>query len=82
MFANLESFSIFFFTCLSLIVLAIVFEDKLIALEEKREKRSAARRTAKKQSSKSSSQAKRCSSQANAVRRMPVQKKTKHNIAA
>ena len=36
MFSSLESFSIFFFVCLGLIVSAIVFEDKLIALEEKR----------------------------------------------
>lgn len=35
MFANLESFSIFFFACLALIVFAIAFEDKLIALEKK-----------------------------------------------
>lgn len=36
MFASLESFSLFFFISLALIVLGIVFEDKLIALEEKR----------------------------------------------
>lgn len=44
MFANLESFSIFFFACLALIVLAIAFEDKLVALEKKSE---AKRRRAK-----------------------------------
>ena len=35
MFASLGSFSVFFFTCLALIVLGIVFEDKLIAIVEK-----------------------------------------------
>lgn len=36
MFASLESFSLFFFIGVALISLAILFEDKLIALEEKR----------------------------------------------
>lgn len=36
MFASLGSFSIFFFTVLALIAAAIFFEDKLIALEERR----------------------------------------------
>lgn len=35
MFASLESFNIFFFPCLALIILGIVYEEKLIALEEK-----------------------------------------------
>lgn len=35
MFVNLESFSIFYFTCLVLVILGIVFEDQLIALEKK-----------------------------------------------
>ena len=35
MFASLESFSVFFFTCLALVVLGIAFEDKLIAIEER-----------------------------------------------
>lgn len=82
MFANLESFSIFFFTCLSLIALAILFEDKLVALETKREKKAAARRAAKKHSAKSSSQVKKSVPQANAVRRVPAQRRTGHNIAA
>lgn len=82
MFANLESFSIFFFACLSLIVLAILFEDKLIALETKREKKAAIRRSTKRQPAKHSSQIKKSAPQANAVRRAPAQKRTGHNIAA
>lgn len=39
MFASLESFSVFFFVCLGLIILAMVFEDKLIEFEERRMKR-------------------------------------------
>lgn len=35
MFASLESFSVFFFVSLALIVLGIAFEDKLIAIEKK-----------------------------------------------
>ncbi len=46
MFANLESFSIFFFTCLALIILAIAFEDKLTALEKKHNRKKAAKRHA------------------------------------
>ena len=81
MFANLESFSIFFFTCLSLIVLAIVFEDKLIALEIKREKKKEAARKAAKASLKNSSQIRKSS--CNTAARRPVpQKRTQHNIAA
>jgi len=38
MFNSLESFSVFFFTVLTLIVFAIIFEDKLVALEERRER--------------------------------------------
>lgn len=82
MFANLESFSIFFFTCLSLIVLAILFEDKLVALEAKREKKAAARRAAKRPSAKASTQVKRSGPQASSVRRVPAQRRTGHNIAA
>lgn len=37
MFASLESFSLFFFVSLALIVLLIVYEDKIIALVEKHE---------------------------------------------
>lgn len=82
MFANLESFSIFFFTCLSLIVLAILFEDKLVALEAKREKKAAARRNAKRHSARASSQIKKSVPQASTVRRVPAQRRTGHNIAA
>lgn len=35
MFASLESFSVFFFSCLVLIILGIVFEEKLINIEER-----------------------------------------------
>ena len=35
MFATLESFSIFFFIGLALIVLGVIFEEKLIAIENK-----------------------------------------------
>ena len=52
MFASLESFSVFFFTCLTLIILAIVFEDKLVALEERRIARSERRKGARKEGTK------------------------------
>lgn len=35
MFATLESFSIFFFTGLALIILGVIFEEKLIAVENR-----------------------------------------------
>lgn len=35
MFTSINSFAAFFFTCLTLIILGIVFEEKLIALEKK-----------------------------------------------
>ena len=35
MFASLESFSIFFFSCLVMIILGVVFEEKLIEIEER-----------------------------------------------
>lgn len=82
MFATLESFSIFFFACLSLIVLAIIFEDKLIYLEAKREKRAAARRASKKMSAKSCSQTKKITAQKSSASRVPAQKRAGHNIAA
>ena len=47
MFATLESFSIFFFTCLALIVLGIVFEEKLISIEKKIDKKIAQKKAAK-----------------------------------
>ena len=47
MFATLESFSIFFFTCLALIVLGIVFEEKLISLEKRIDKKIAQKKAAK-----------------------------------
>lgn len=37
MFETLDSFTLFYFVSVALIVLAIVFEDKLIALVEKHE---------------------------------------------
>ena len=82
MFADLESFSIFFFTCLSFIVLAILFEDKLIALEAKREKKAAARRAAKRRAAKTSQAKKSVCSRTDTVRRVPAQRRTGHNIAA
>ena len=45
MFATLESFSIFYFICLALIILAIVFEDKLTAFVVKHEKKHAKKKT-------------------------------------
>ena len=48
MFANLESFSIFFFACLALIVIAIAFEDKLIALEKKHDAKKSRAKNVKK----------------------------------
>ena len=39
MFASPESFAAFFFTCMALVILGIVFEDKLIALEDKHTQR-------------------------------------------
>lgn len=44
MFANLESFSIFFFAAATLIILANLFEDKIVAYEEKRIARREAKR--------------------------------------
>lgn len=35
MFNSADSFAVFFFTCLAFIILGIVFEDELIALEDK-----------------------------------------------
>ena len=35
MFSSLESFSVFFFSGLILLILGIIFDDKLIALERK-----------------------------------------------
>lgn len=35
MFSSLESFSIFFFVSLALIILGVVFEEKLINFEER-----------------------------------------------
>lgn len=35
MFNSADSFAVFFFTCLALIILGIVFEDELIALEDR-----------------------------------------------
>ncbi len=47
MFATLESFSIFFFTCLALVVLGIIFEEKLVAIEKKIDKKIAQKKVAK-----------------------------------
>lgn len=44
MFANLESFSIFFFVSLAFIILAIAFEDKLVAIEKKHLRKKAKKR--------------------------------------
>ena len=38
MFSSLGSFSIFFFSCLTLIVLCIWYEDKIVEFIERREK--------------------------------------------
>lgn len=46
MFANLESFSIFFFASLAFIILAIAFEDKLVAFEKKQMRKKAKKRNA------------------------------------
>ena len=82
MFANLESFSIFFFSCLALIVLAIVFEDKLIDLEAKRLKRKDDARNCAKNKASASTQVKRSSHQPAAHKRVPAQKSARRNIAA
>ncbi len=47
MFSSLESFSIFFFVCLGLIVLGIIFEDKLIEIEERVSKNGKSKQKAK-----------------------------------
>ncbi len=47
MFTTLESFSIFFFSCLALVVLGIVFEEKLVALEKRIDKKIAQKKAAK-----------------------------------
>lgn len=49
MFASLESFSIFFFASLTVIILAIIFEEKLIALEKRIDKKIASKKAAKRQ---------------------------------
>ena len=83
MFANLESFSIFFFVSLAFIVIAIAFEDKLIALEKKHDKKSAARRNARKASVKASgAQAKCRTGSKSEIRRMPAPQRRKNGIAA
>ena len=82
MFANLESFSIFFFACLSLIVLAIFFEDKLIALEAKRIKKKEEARISAKAKRTASSQVKRHTTAAAPARKVPAQKSARHHIAA
>ncbi len=49
MFATLESFSIFFFIGLALIILGVIFEEKLIAVENKIAKNIRRKKYAKKQ---------------------------------
>ncbi len=78
MFANLESFSIFFFTCLALVVLGIVFEERLIALEKKID-----RRIAQKKNSKRNAEIKRLRNQQ--VRKqsaVPAAKRQHRSVAA
>lgn len=52
MFASLESFSVFFFSGLAVIILAIAFEDKLVALEKKFDARIERRKRARKEVTK------------------------------
>ncbi len=66
MFASLESFSIFFFVSLALIVLAIIFEEKLIALEKRIDKKIASKKAAKRQAE---------------MRKIKMQKAAMHNSA-
>lgn len=48
MFTSLESFSVFFFVSLAFILLGIIFEEKLVELEDKMSRKSAMRKKAKK----------------------------------
>ncbi len=83
MFANLESFSIFFFISLAFIVLAIVFEDKLVALEKKYDKKRAAKRQAEKAAARNTAASVRhCPTQRVAAKNNTAPKRTRSNIAA
>ncbi len=48
MFTSLESFSIFFFTSLALLLLGIIFDKQLISLEKKIDRKIAQKKAAKK----------------------------------
>ena len=77
MFATLESFSVFFFTCLTLIILGIIFEEKLIAIEKKVDKKLAQKKAAKRRQHTS-----RNASHGKCVKVQPTSKNNNHRIAA
>lgn len=80
MFANLESFSIFFFACLALIVFAIAFEDKLVALEKKSAAKKNRAKNVRKVAPPSRTQHK--SREAYVATKRPAPQKRQTNIAA
>lgn len=80
MFANLESFSIFFFTCVALIVLAVAFEDKLIDLEKKHDAKKCRAKNVRKVPAAARTQQK--SKAAYPAAKRPVPGKRQSNIAA
>ncbi|MBQ8502784.1 MAG: hypothetical protein IJ491_00710 [Clostridia bacterium] len=77
MFATLESFSIFFFTCLALIILGIIFEEKLIALEKRIDKKIAQKKAAKRRA-----EIRKANLQSRTKRPHTAAKSTKQRIAA
>lgn len=82
MFASLESFSIFFFVSLALIVLAIVFEEKLIALEKRIDKRIASKKAAKRQAEIRKIKMQRAAAQRAAYRSQSDVRNQRGNLAA
>lgn len=82
MFASLESFSIFFFVSLALIVLAIIFEEKLIAVEKRIDKRIAAKKAAKRQAEIRKIKMQRAAAQKSSYREQSEMRNRRTNLAA
>lgn len=82
MFASLESFSIFFFVSLALIVLAIVFEEQLIALEKRIDKRIASKKAAKRQAEIRKIKMQKAAAQKEAYRSQSNVRNQRRNLAA
>lgn len=77
MFATLESFSVFFFTSLALIILGIIFEDKFIALEKRIDKKIAQKKAAKRKA-----EIRKIRMQQQSAKTHNNSQNTKHRIAA